>query len=434
MLYILLACSPAPGVPAATTVTSPLSIEPTAQPTVFVATVDAPDADGVSVRWGETHITEAVAYTDGTWQATLFLPAGETVDVDAVITTGDEEELTEAEAIEVDPPASSLPALSVTVPGEGDAVYLLTWPGTRPGLVSIVNRAGQTLWWHEAEHQDIITQARRTNDGKALVWLNSEETFGLTRVDLATGEETFIEVPDAHHDFCELPSGEFLVVVTDRREQDGVTVIGDAIIKVSADGATQEELWSSWDMLPFEWESTPLGESIVDWTHTNAVTYDAFNNKVLVSLHNLNMVFELDPTTGTTGWRMGGADGNLILTGGDAFYGQHGAIRTERGVLLFNNRDTLKDQDDLWSEAAEYNIDFNTHSYERVWSYDAGKTIFAPVLGNAEPLDDGGTMIGWGTAGRLNEVDPLGTVTWQLDGELGGALGYVHRYAAVIGE
>lgn len=432
-MLILLACSPAPGGPAATTASSPLSIESTAQPTVFFATVDAPDADGVSVRWDETHVTEAVAYTDGTWQATLFLPAGETVDVDAVITTGDDEELTDAEAIEVDAPTSSLPGLTITGADDTDAVYLLTWPGKRPGLVSIVNREGQTLWWHESDHQDIVMQARRTNDGRSLVWQNTEDVYGLTRVDLATGDETFIEVPESHHDFCELPSGEFLVIVTDRRVQDGISVIGDAIVKVSADGTEQEQIWTAWDTFPFEWDAVPLGESTIDWTHANAVTYDAYNNKAIVSLHNLNTVFELDPNTGTVGWRMGGSDGNLILTGGEPFYGQHGAIRTPSGVLLFNNRDTLKDQADLWSEAVEYKIDFTTHSYERIWSYDAGKTLFAPVLGNAEPLADGGTMIGWGTAGRLNEIDPLGNVTWQLDTELGGALGYVHRYEAVLG-
>jgi hypothetical protein len=49
-----------------------------------------------------------------------------------------------------------------------------------------------------------------------------------------------------------------------------------------------------------------------------------------------------------------------------------------------------------------------------VWSYTASPTVFAFAMGSAQRLPNGNTLVDYGTASRVDEVDPQGNLVWTL--------------------
>jgi hypothetical protein len=45
-----------------------------------------------------------------------------------------------------------------------------------------------------------------------------------------------------------------------------------------------------------------------------------------------------------------------------------------------------------------------------VWEYEPNPAIFTPIVGSAQRLSNGNTVVGFGFAGQVHEVAPNGTV------------------------
>lgn len=232
------------------------------------------------------------------------------------------------------------------------------------------------------------------------------------------------------HEFVPLGNGNALVISQPIREMDlrayggseNALVIGAAVQEVSPRGEVIFE-WQSWDDYPVgmtirQDALTNQPPEVVPYIHANGVAVDLDGN-ILVSLRWFDEIVKIDRTTGEVIWRMGGGQSpfNEFTFIGDpqgGFSGQHHPTILENGnLLLFDNGNNhnLK-----VSRAVEYELDQVNKTARLVWSYTDGR--FAPTLGSAQRLENGNTLIGWGSAPpsgpNVTEVDAGGNSVYEM--------------------
>jgi hypothetical protein len=65
------------------------------------------------------------------------------------------------------------------------------------------------------------------------------------------------------------------------------------------------------------------------------------------------------------------------------------------------------------ARAVEYSLDTQSMIARLVWQYRPAPAVISPIMGSAQRLADGTTLVGFGAAGRVDEVKGDGTVLWS---------------------
>ena len=286
-----------------------------------------------------------------------------------------------------------------------------------------------------------------------------------------------------HHDVFYMPNnGHVLMVAWERRTSAEAVAAGrdagtlpaegelwvDKVVEV--DPATSQVVWEwrTWDHL------LPPGEAAaahpefvdpnfvatpnVDWTHANAVFYNASLDQVMLSVRNFSEFWVIDHSTttaqaaGHAGGRTGrGGDllyrwGNPRAYGLDApqqLFGQHNAQWIASGLpgagnmLVFNNGDVNARPYSKVTELVppvradgsyEYDPSRGYLPAAPLWEYVATppESFFAPIISGAQRLVSGNTLVTVGTEGRWFEVTPQGQTVWSyVVTDTAGATGYL---------
>jgi hypothetical protein len=189
-----------------------------------------------------------------------------------------------------------------------------------------------------------------------------------------------------------------------------------------------------------------FGGFIPDWTHVNAVSYNATLDQIMLSVREFNEFWIIDHSTtkaeaaGHTGGRSG-KGGDLLYRWGNPkayragtaaeqrLFSQHDAhwipegLPGEGHVLVFNNGGGRPDRS--YSSVDEIALD-GEGKYTRgpdgrfgpdqpVWTYTAAKKsdFFAPLMSGAQRLANGNTLICTGFSGQIFEVTPKGETVWK---------------------
>ena len=289
-----------------------------------------------------------------------------------------------------------------------------------------------------------------------------------------------------HHDFARLPNGNVLLIVTDRMRQDEAIASGripssvppggvhaDSLVEIRPTGKTTGEVvweWRVWDHLiqDHDPQRANFGEvaahpervdvnftvapdrPAADWTHFNAVAYNAALDQVVVSLRNFSEIWVIDHSTSTkeaagrTGGRSG-KGGDLLYRWGNPrayragtaadqrLFGQHDVQWIPDGLpgagrlLLFNNGDGRPDG--MYSSVDEIVPPMDAtgryplqpagrYGPERAaWSYTAPNKpdFYSFNISGAMRLPNGNTLICSGAPGITFEVTPEGRVVWQYN-------------------
>ncbi len=149
-----------------------------------------------------------------------------------------------------------------------------------------------------------------------------------------------------------------------------------------------------------EAEFTKQPPAVADYAHPNS--FDVFDDgDVLVSIRHYDCLYRIDRDTKDIVWAFGGpncVDNDFDVTGDphDGFSHQHDATILDNGnILLFDNGNLRAEP---VSRVVEYEIDEQAMTAELVWSHDDGR--FTSIMGSAERLANGNTLIGWG---QLND-------------------------------
>ena len=216
-----------------------------------------------------------------------------------------------------------------------------------------------------------------------------------------------VDVDTLHHDVVELPNGNLLALSTELRTikqsacpatyMNDWDVVGDVVIELEPATGKVVGKVSMFDLLDpcrrvdqaFKtnfWAGV-YGGTTADWTHANAVFYDAARNTVLVSLRHQDWVVAYryaDDANGKAGsllYRLG-PEGDFQLAGTDAKwnYQQHAArVLSNGNVMMYDNGSarpgTLQTnkQKYPWSRSLELSLDMTgakgTWTATQVWDY-----------------------------------------------------------------
>jgi hypothetical protein len=289
-----------------------------------------------------------------------------------------------------------------------------------------------------------------------------------------------------HHDVFFMPnSGHVLMVAWEARSAAEAIAAGrdpatlpsqgelwvDKIVEVNPANNQIVWEWRTWDHLVPPGASpadhpglvdpnyVSPGTDLVDWTHANAVFYNAALDQVMLSVRNFSEFWVIDHSTTTE--QAAGHSGGKLGKGGDIvyrwgnpqaygrpdlprqLYGQHNAQWIPSGlpgaghILVFDNGDAIARPYSRVVELESPARADGSYPYDPatgygpsapVWQYVASppESVFAPIISGAQRLPSGNTFVTVGTAGRFFEVTPDGQTVWSyLVMDTAGATGYL---------
>lgn len=215
---------------------------------------------------------------------------------------------------------------------------------------------------------------------------------GLREVDaLGRVYAEYIFPGGTHHDFIQLPNGNYMAVSNKPETLDSEDYI------VEIDAATGEVAWElALDALLPTDDGAAFGQSEEDWAHINGVSYDAANDLVLISARHLDAIVAVRKQDKTLAWVLGDPTGwekldsrYLLTPVDDDFewqYGQHEVTLLSDGtILVFDNgyggraktvnADAALPNAENYSRAVRYKVDAEAMTVEQVWQY--GKELGA---------------------------------------------------------
>ncbi len=314
-----------------------------------------------------------------------------------------------------------LPGFVASFPVQGDATglggYLLfdVVELGMPALSSLfaVDDQGVTRWHYGLENgvidPSIVYAAAQLRPDGTTMFLRD---YAIVAID-ELGEETFrldsatIGVPGLHHDFVELPNGNFLTMTYTFADINdpgpGTTYIaGDMLLEVTPDGTIVWE-WDMFDHLDVDRRPPGFdelvihpetGEAAQDWTHSNGLLYEEATDTVLVSIRHQDWLVRIDRATDQIVWRFG-FEGDFTLTQGTWQWHQHSPQWQPDGSLLLydnglHNPDVPDDMES--SRAVRYTIDEMAMTAAQVWE-DEEEDFLVPIAGDADLLGDGTYLI-----------------------------------------
>jgi hypothetical protein len=230
------------------------------------------------------------------------------------------------------------------------------------------------------------------------------------------------------HDIIVETDGSYRLLCDETRTMDltavgGVAnarVTGTVVQRIGPDGELLFQ-WSPFDHFQIT-DLDPVDRALpnVNWTHGNALDIDTDGN-LLVSFRSLGEITKIDARTGDVIWRLGGRANQFAFVDAPtpAFARQHSVRACGSGTLLL--LDNMGDPAD--SRAERYVLAEGARTARLLHSYGSAPRVVTEIGGSVQMLGEGRTLVSFGTAGRVEEYDASGRLTWHIEGNPG----YVFR-------
>jgi len=152
-----------------------------------------------------------------------------------------------------------------------------------------------------------------------------------------------------------------------------------------------------------------------DPVHVNSVEEDG--DGLLLSCRHTCALYRIDRRTGEIIWRFGGRRSDVEVPEGGDFGWQHDLRRQPDGTLtIYDNHEHLEETDAV-SAALRFRLDEEAMTAELVQEL-RHEDRYGYAMGNAQYLDDGHVLVGWGMDPYATEFDADGEVVFEL-GQLG---------------
>jgi hypothetical protein len=231
-------------------------------------------------------------------------------------------------------------------------------------------------------------------------------------------------------------------------------VLSDVAVEFTPEGEILRT-WDLWDVIDVD--AVPGDEmcnaffavdGARDWTHANAVVYDADRDAVIFSARHTSQVVamphgdDFGPQTDLL-WTFGD-NGTLPLTGDGPRYQHAVEVQDDGSILLYDNgngrpgTDPTDPENPPYSRAVLYDVDDRSDDpadwqVTQLWEHRAddldGLPLFAAFIGDADRVSNGNVLITHGGTDFMNptsflhtrilEVVPDGTsggdIVWQFD-------------------
>ncbi|RAG87272.1 hypothetical protein DN069_01690 [Streptacidiphilus pinicola] len=350
-----------------------------------------------------------------------------------------------------------LPTLSVLTekPGaeHGDLFVAPSSANSRYGSgVEILSPDGRKVVWSHAApaRQEAADFRQQTYHGRpVLTWWQGTGLGGAAKgVDYVYDDHyrRIATVRAGHgyaadgHEFLITPWNTALIPAYTVRTADLRSLGGSAHQKV-LDGIVQEVdirtgkvlfEWNSADHVPYAQSEQPLPASPDtpwDWFHINAVKVDG-QGRLLVDARNTWTAYEISHRTGRILWQLGGkastfkltaAHGEALNSAGRIFAWQHDPEPLGDGRYTFFDNEAAGQANTgsgavaelPYSRAVTVRLDFRTRTATLEHADDQPSGLSATSQGDAQPLRDGGLLVGWGALPYVSEFDRSGKLVFN---------------------
>ena len=186
-------------------------------------------------------------------------------------------------------------------------------------------------------------------------------------------------------------------------------ILFDKIVELDSSGNV---LWS-WDTYnylplsqldPFNLTSTLNGQTVIDFTHANALNWDYKNSIIYLNVRNTNTFYKINQTTGNIIWACG-QFGNFTLLDSNGkvvpnlWYHSHDIQQISPDVFtMFNDDfDNLTNLNDANSQMIEFTVNEQTMTAALNWSFTAPPQYYTQFLGATDILPNGDWIGDFGT-------------------------------------
>jgi hypothetical protein len=204
-------------------------------------------------------------------------------------------------------------------------------------------------------------------------------------------------------------------------------VVGNVLQRLTPAGAVVNT-WDAFSTLSIH-NIDPLVDitvQYVDWTHANSIDVTADGN-YLISLRHLSQIIKVNANTREIMWKLGGRDSDFRFVN-DRFNGisfQHGGRELPNGhILAFDNG---TGHIPPTSRAVEYELDLQNRTATLAFEYVNNPPIYSWAMGFTQRLENGNTLITYGTVPLVQEVTTDGRVVWELRSRSTTDVCYMYR-------
>ena len=331
------------------------------------------------------------------------------------------------------PLPASLPELTVSAidPSQaagGYEVRALITPTDR--FPVILDTDGHYVWYYTGTPALSSTRAILSQDRSSiLIGGHCQQGPCISRVPFDGEGIVRVDAPALGIDFAEVEAGRYAYLSAEIRPfADGTRQLSGGTIELVGEDGEQRRLWSAFDwftpdlQLVYTYTGEDVdGVQVEEWTHYNYLEHDPHTHSLLSTDHN-GKVIRVDPGSGDLLWELSNHSGDFD-TGEDVLVmGPHSAQLLPDSVLVFNQL-----PQDGCSQADEIHLDTENGDATGVWTYASEACMQVYLLGQAQRLDAGNTVVTWSTSGQIDEVTPEGELVWRLNTAVGTGIGYGQR-------
>jgi len=233
-----------------------------------------------------------------------------------------------------------------------------------------------------------------------------------------------VDVGGFHHNLYEMPNGNLLTLCRDHRTirnfPTSDTAVGRATARVAGDELVEftrtgdiVKRYSLFDIIdPLRIGHTE--DATTDWSHSNAIVYDASSDAYLVSIRHQDAVIKVRRSNGSLVWILGNHANwrnawqqSLLTPVGDGFqwpYHQHAVQLLAGGVGLYDNGNYRapayqEPNPPYFSRAVRFSIDEAAMTISQTWAYEPkldGSLLYSSAMSDADWQPNGNVLIASG--------------------------------------
>jgi hypothetical protein len=266
-----------------------------------------------------------------------------------------------------------------------------------------------------------------------------KDTKNISFWNIVTNKTVITDIPAGHHEFDYNPLTKQFVSFSawiedyyNVAENKTYPVKYDDVVCYNWDGSVAWT-WSCNETFPFNYTEFSLRNEVnrgqYDWTHTNALMWDAEEGTVYVSVRHLDCIVEINGTTGTSDWVVGRYTGNaprftLYNQNGDVvnaiFYHAHALEKTgpDQFILFDNDYYNLTRANPLVGRTMllRFEVNETARTAHVIWSWKTPPDYFQFAQGNADLMPNGDVVGAFNDVPTpwLTEVTPDGTIDWEF--------------------
>jgi hypothetical protein len=331
------------------------------------------------------------------------------------------------------PPTVRVTAISpAAAPGD---IFLTANAGRGQNGTMIIDGSGRLIWFQPAPAGNAVTNLQVSSyEGKPVL------TYWQGHIDLGVGfgsdvilGSDYRPVASVHagngyyadlHELQLAPQGSAYLTAYTLVRADLSSVGG------SKDGALQDAVVQQVDvrtgLVMFEWHAyghVALADSYAkspsdpnrpwDFFHLNSIEPDPWGDgNFLLSSRNTWTAYEVNHSSGSILWRIGGRKSTFRMGAGTGTAYQHDARwQPDHTITIFDNGATPKAHSE--SRAIHESIDFKHRTVKLLGRYVRTPPLLSGSQGDDQVLADGDSFVGWGETPYFTEFNAAGQIVFD---------------------